>query len=618
MAKKFTLEIVQERLKAINPNIEILSDTYTNSFTKHLFKCKVCENEWLATFDKLLHQKTGCPKCAKANKLPPSSKPTLSEIKERLSHLSITIISTEYKNFYSKMQCKCNDCDNEFEASYANLRKARIACPRCSKIDRIEAQKLSLDEVTKTLKSKKTTLLSDTYKNYSDLLKCKCDICEYEFEASFRECRRANLKCPRCRGLTLTLKDVQKMVSKEVEILSFENKHTPLLCECKICKHKWEASYSNLVRHQTKCPECFKKKKFSLDEVKKQVVEINSNIEIIATDYKNTQSPLLCKCKICEHEWNACHNNLVFNQTGCPKCARKQTKGEKKVQELLESLGIEFVMNDRSVLSNNKELDFYIPSLKVAIEINGEFWHSSAQERIYKNYHLDKTRECEALGIHLYQFWSLNDLVKKEQIVKSMIKNALKLASTTRVFARKCEVRKITSKEGRAFCEQNHIQGGGIASVYFGLFYEGRLVSVMSFGKSRFNKKVEWELIRFCSLLNYSVVGAGSRLLKHFEIECKPKSLISYANRRWASANSNLYQAIGFKFIREAEPNYTYYKDNKYDGRMFNRITFQRHKIEKWFGKTFDKNMTETEILKSEGFVQIYDCGNLVYLKEYE
>lgn len=47
----------------------------------------------------------------------------------------------------------------------------------------------------------------------------------------------------------------------------------------------------------------------------------------------------------------------------------------------------------------------------------------------------------------------------------------------------------------------------------------------MSFGKSRFNRKFEYELIRFASKLDMSIVGGASKLLSHFKMEYSPIAL---------------------------------------------------------------------------------------------
>ena len=101
------------------------------------------------------------------------------------------------------------------------------------------------------------------------------------------------------------------------------------------------------------------------------------------------------------------------------------------------------------------------------------------------------------------------------------------------------------------------MQGAVNAKVNLGLFYEDELVSLMTFGKCRFDKKHEWEMLRFCNKLGYHIVGGAGKLLKHFERNLKPKSLVSYADRRWSQGK--LYKALGFKLDHISAPNYWYW-----------------------------------------------------------
>ena len=48
------------------------------------------------------------------------------------------------------------------------------------------------------------------------------------------------------------------------------------------------------------------------------------------------------------------------------------------------------------------------------------------------------------------------------------------------------------------------------------------------------NNQYSFELLRFCSVINYSVIGAANKLLKYFEKNYNPNYLISYADRRWS------------------------------------------------------------------------------------
>lgn len=86
----------------------------------------------------------------------------------------------------------------------------------------------------------------------------------------------------------------------------------------------------------------------------------------------------------------------------------------------------------------------------------------------------------------------------------------------------------------------------------------------MTFSKCRFDKKHEWEMLRFCSKLGYHIPGAAGKLLKYFERNYKPKSLVTYADRRWSQGK--LYNTLGFNLLHKSPPNYFYFstKQNKY------------------------------------------------------
>ena len=136
----------------------------------------------------------------------------------------------------------------------------------------------------------------------------------------------------------------------------------------------------------------------------------------------------------------------------------------------------------------------------------------------------------------------------------------------------------------------------------------------MTFGKPRFDKKHEWELLRFCNKLGYHIPGSASRLLKYFERNFKPVSLVSYADRRWSQGK--VYEKLGFTFSHKSDPNYWYFKNNDVS-RIFSRVNFQKHKLKTKI-KVFDIMLSEYENMKANGYNRIFDCGNLVYEKIYE
>ena len=184
---------------------------------------------------------------------------------------------------------------------------------------------------------------------------------------------------------------------------------------------------------------------------------------------------------------------------------------------------LEFVCSvyDGRILTNSRsvikpfELDEYIEEKKLAIELDGLYWHND-EAKPDPLYHLNKTEMCEKLGIRLIHIFDVEWILKNE-IVKSRIMSLFGIYSRT-IYARSCEVRVLHDKsESGKFQDENHIQGAVWSSIDIGLYYGDELVSLMTFGGCRLDKSHEWELLRFCSKLNTRVVGGGGKLLKYFE-----------------------------------------------------------------------------------------------------
>ena len=292
----------------------------------------------------------------------------------------------------------------------------------------------------------------------------------------------------------------------------------------------------------------------------------------------------------------------------CPTChpyMDASSGAEHEISNFIQTICQNVVENDRTVL-NGKELDIYIPEKKLAFEYDGLFWHSEENGKD-KNYHTNKTNECERQGIQLIHIFE-NEWLNKQDIVKSRIKNLLGVYDKT-IYARKCEVKEVSSNESFEFQNQNHIQGGVHSSVNLGLYFDNELVSLMTFAKPRFSKKYEWELVRFCNKLGYHVPGGASKLLKHFERNYNPKSLVSYADRRWSKGN--LYEKLGFKLNSISSPNYWYFNDDRI---LESRVKYQKHKLKNML-PIFDESKSEVENMKDNGYNRIFDCGNLVYVK---
>lgn len=332
-------------------------------------------------------------------------------------------------------------------------------------------------------------------------------------------------------------------------------------------------------------------------------------------DYIDCHSSYRWKCVKCGNEWEqhihkSYKNGEIIYFPRCLKCY-PYVEGfsylEKEVLDFIKSIyHSEVIENDRKLLSG-KELDIVIPQKKIAIEFNGIYYHSEAC-KTEMAYHLHKTISCEVQGYQLVHIFE-NEWISQRPIIEDKIKSLLDIYDE-RIYARCCEIREIDSKTSNEFLEMNHLQGKDNASIRFGLFYQKELVSVMTFGKPRFNKHYDFELIRFASKLGCQVIGGFSKLLKNFERAYPDTSVISYADRRYSKGN--VYLKNGFKLKETSLPNYFYTRGKE----LYSRYQCQKNRLKALLKDKFNPLLSETENMLANGYSKIFDCGNLVFTKE--
>jgi hypothetical protein len=316
--------------------------------------------------------------------------------------------------------------------------------------------------------------------------------------------------------------------------------------------------------------------------------------KVIYSGYKNDIDII---CSIHGEFTQLCESHL--HGGNCNECNQITSKIELDVREFISSLNINFIENDRTIL-DGKELDIYIPSKNIAIEINGLYWHS--EKFVSNSYHLNKTKLCDDKNIQLIHIFE-DEWLNKQDIVKSRLRNILGLTNF-KIYGRKCAIKEVDTKIKTKFLNDNHIQGTIGSKINLGLYYKDELISLMTFGKRPILNKNEYELIRFCNKLDTSVIGGASKLLKYFIRNHQPTEMISYADRRWS--NGNLYEQLNFKFIENTKPNWFILNSGKRE----HRIKYQKHKL---INMGFDKSKTAHQITIDNNLYRIYDCGTKKY-----
>lgn len=267
------------------------------------------------------------------------------------------------------------------------------------------------------------------------------------------------------------------------------------------------------------------------------------------------------------------------------------------------------VENDTSVLKHD-ELCIYLPELKLAIDYNNLSDHCELYKS--KKYHIGKTEACEKNGIKLIHIYE-DDWNIKTDIIKSRLLNLIG-AIPTKYYARKCVVKELTTVKDnqliKPFLVANHMQGFVGAKIKIGLFCDGELVSLMTFGERRVamgvkkNSDGEYEMLRFCNKINVNVVGGASKIFKYFLTNYNPRLVTTYADRSWS--RGELYEKLGFLYLYKTEPNYYYILENI----RKHRFNFRKDLLIK---QGFDGSKTEVQIMHDRGLYRMFDSGNVKF-----
>ena len=263
-------------------------------------------------------------------------------------------------------------------------------------------------------------------------------------------------------------------------------------------------------------------------------------------------------------------------------------------------------LHRRDIIGNGQEIDIYYPQHKLAIEFNGDYWHSSECKE--PDYHQKKSIACIERGIRLIHIFEheWNNKEKRNKII-SIINNIVNSDNISKIYARDTEVKRVPIIEAEKFINTYHIQNYTKSTVHIGCYKDKELLGIMTFGKPRFNNDYEWELIRLCWKDNVMVVGGAEKLFSNFISNITPKSIITYTDL--SKFTGNVYKRLGFKVCKDGitKPNYKWVNPGK--NSVLSRYQTQKHiLIEDGLGT---EDQTEDEIMKSLGYYKIYDSGNL-------
>lgn len=175
------------------------------------------------------------------------------------------------------------------------------------------------------------------------------------------------------------------------------------------------------------CKSCVGLERLTTKEFIRRAREVHGyKFDYSKTIYTNAETNVIIICPIHGEFTQMAYNHLTGR--GCLKCAfhEKKSKGEKELCNYIRSLySGKIIENDRIVIKP-KELDIYLPELKLALEYNGEYWHKIHEEK-EPGYHENKRQLCKDAGITLIEIWE-NKWKTNAEIIKKEISKHLQKA----------------------------------------------------------------------------------------------------------------------------------------------------------------------------------------------
>lgn len=305
---------------------------------------------------------------------------------------------------------------------------------------------LSFEEVQRRLKENNDNweLIEFNGSTKPAIVKCKhcgmiLDIIFYDLIRSDRPHKKCVCQGGNYKWNTLSFAKAVKSISPQIIVL--EDQEWPgirnkIKCKCLECNHEWTAVGYSLLNKQG-CPVCARKKinesKIkTLEECQQKLDERNIEFEIIkyngsAADCESS----IFKCKHCGGYRKSTFNNFMQSQPQC-SCQKKISKGERIIANLLSELNIAFETQATRYINNHKHYyDFYIPSLNIYIEYDGEQHKKpvsrfGGEQEFYKRQKRDAEKD-------MWCYYEKADLIRIDSKSRALIKNIIQQMLTVKV-----------------------------------------------------------------------------------------------------------------------------------------------------------------------------------------
>ena len=277
-----------------------------------------------------------------------------------------------------------------------------------------------------------------------------------------------------------------------------------------------------------------------------------------------------------------------------------------KFRDKLNSYGIE---NKMEFTVGKYSFDFKVGN--VLLEINPTYTHNSTYSTTIgkmminpkeQDYHYNKTKVAHENGYRCIHIWDWDD---EDKIIQSLLPRKV-------LYARNLQLKEVSLEDTAIFLNKYHLQNSCLGQdIRLGLYNSDELIEVMTFGKSRYNKNYEYEVLRLCTKSQYNVVGGAEKLFSYFILKYNPKSIVSYCDN--SKFSGDVYTKLGMRQKGNNNPSKHWF--NPKTGRhITDNLLRQRGYSQLHKDKKHKKGENNENLMLEAGYLEIYDCGQSTYI----
>ena len=289
-------------------------------------------------------------------------------------------------------------------------------CPNCAKKNRRKTHEEFCNDLF--LLNDSIELLSE-YLGAKEKINYKCKICGYEWKTQATHlleghgCRKCATKINSLKQRKTHdefIKELQQCNTTIIPLEEYKGIDTKIKFKCLLCEYEWK-TIPYITLNGCGCPKCVGKYK-TTEEFKSEIYTVNPYIEILG-EYINSNSPIECKCKICNYIWNPI--SIYLKSSGCPIC--NLSHGERKIMSILDEENIFYIrqksfINLKGLGGRPLTYDFYIPQCNLLIEFQGKqhespIRHFGGEKQFSTQQEHDKRKRkyAQQNNINLLEIW---------------------------------------------------------------------------------------------------------------------------------------------------------------------------------------------------------------------